>query len=226
MDPPISSLPRHLSRSSPETTLTARSATESREGTVEKFDIRDMTKGVDEALARTTNPHHRAILKNYRRHGLLEVSGLWQEILSPRMTVDEPYYRIMFHDRTEIYDGMEAVRGLYSGLAEMDPMLFGPIDEKVAVADWGFAAESKFDVYLPGSELAKIGYTVEDENALHRARIPVAFMWHYTADARLIGENVYQDWGTAQIEVADPSDLITIAEARERLAPLLQNEPA
>ena len=193
---------------------------------MEKFDIRDMTKGVDEALAVTTDPHHRAILKNYRRHGLLEVSGLWQEILSPAMTVDEPYYRIMFHDHTEVYDGMNAVRGLYSGLAAMDPMLFGPIEEKIAVADWGFAAESMFDVYLPGSELTSIGLAVEDEDALHRARIPVAFFWHYTRDARLIGENVYQDWGAAQIEVADPSDLMSIAEARKRLAPLLENEPA
>ncbi|MFC7401753.1 hypothetical protein [Citricoccus sp. GCM10030269] len=193
---------------------------------MEKFDIRDMTKGVDEALAATTDPHHRAILKNYRRHGLLEVSGLWQEILSPAMTVAEPSYRIMYHNRTEVYEGMDAVRGLYSGLAEMDPMLFGPIDEKIAVADWGFAAESKFDVYLPGSELANIGYDVEDSDTLHRARVPVAFIWHYTRDALLIGENVYQDWGAAQIEVADPADLITIGEARERLAPLLENEPA
>jgi hypothetical protein len=67
---------------------------------------------------------------------------------------------------------------------------------------------------------------VEDEDALHRARIPVAFFWHYTPDARLIGENVYQDWGAAQIEVADPADLMTIDEARERLAPLLEDEPA
>lgn len=184
-----------------------------------------MTKGVDAALAVTTNPHHRAILKNYRRHGLLEVSGRWQEILSPDMTVEEPIYRIMFHDRTVVYDGMEAVRGLYSGLADIEPMLFGPIDEKVSVADWGFASESQFDVYMPGAELAKIGYEVEDESAVYQARIPVAFIWHYTNDARLIGEHVYQDWGSAEIYPADIDSLPSAEQAREILAPLLERDP-
>ena len=36
------------------------------------------------------NPRHRAILKNYRRHGLLEVAGRYKELLAPDMTVEHP----------------------------------------------------------------------------------------------------------------------------------------
>lgn len=193
---------------------------------MKKFDIRDMTKGVDAALAVTTDPHHRAILKNYRRHGLLEVSGRWQEILTPEMIVDHPRYRIMRYYGTVVCDGMEQVRELYSRLSDMDKLrLAGPIDEKVMVCDWGFASESKFDYYLAGSELIKIGHHVDDETALYRVRVPVAFIWHYTADARLIGENVYGDWGCVEIRKSHESELTTAEEARRLLAPLLENEP-
>jgi len=38
------------------------------------------------------NPFHRAILKNYFRHLLLEISGYWDQILVPELTIDEPVY--------------------------------------------------------------------------------------------------------------------------------------
>jgi hypothetical protein len=36
-----------------------------------------MFDSVDEIIRATENPRHRAILLNYRRHGLLEVSQRW-----------------------------------------------------------------------------------------------------------------------------------------------------
>ena len=46
-------------------------------------------------LLRTVeDPRHRAILSNYRRHALLEVSGRYEEILTPAMTISNPVYRL------------------------------------------------------------------------------------------------------------------------------------
>ena len=47
-----------------------------------------MFAGLEKQLENVDNPRHRAILKNYRRHGLLEVAGRYQELLAPDMTVE------------------------------------------------------------------------------------------------------------------------------------------
>ena len=196
---------------------------------MEKFDVRRMTEGVDAALAVTTDPHQRAILKNYRRHGLLEVSGRWQEILVPEMIVDHPWYRIMFHDRTEIYDGMDAVAEMYRSYAESGATVFGPVGERVMVADWGFSSESTFHFFFPGAMVREMGLpaaaAVDDPDGLYTVAVPCAMVWPYTPDARRIGEHVYQDWRAAEVFPADPADMVTTAQAAELLAPLLENEP-
>jgi hypothetical protein len=43
-----------------------------------EWEITRITAATDELLRTTENPRHRAILSNYRRHALLEVSGLYE----------------------------------------------------------------------------------------------------------------------------------------------------
>ena len=86
-----------------------------------KHDIRKLTKGVDEALARTDNPLHRAILLNYRRHQILEVSGRYEEIFVPEMTVEEPEYVIFggFNKAGEVrLKGWDTIKNHYKGIVE------------------------------------------------------------------------------------------------------------
>ena len=59
-----------------------------------KYDIRQLTLAADTLLKTTTEPLHRKILNNYRRHAMLEVSGRYEEIFAPDMTVEEPFYRV------------------------------------------------------------------------------------------------------------------------------------
>ncbi|WP_406424342.1 hypothetical protein OH809_02790 [Streptomyces sp. NBC_00873] len=44
-----------------------------------RFDVTHWPINVEKYLARTEKPLHRAILKNYLRHLLLEVSGYWDQ---------------------------------------------------------------------------------------------------------------------------------------------------
>src|SRR5512140_1792720 len=111
------------------------------------FDVRDVAKMPDELLARTDNPRHRAILRNFRRHALLEVAGRWQEILTPQMMVDCPVYRINENGRSVHLSGLEAIAGFYKDIADRGLHVFGPIEEQMAVADWGLAIESLFGNY-------------------------------------------------------------------------------
>ena len=50
-----------------------------------QFDVTTFPRDVEQYLEHTENPFHRAILKNYFRHLLLEVFGYWDQILVPEL---------------------------------------------------------------------------------------------------------------------------------------------
>ena len=47
-----------------------------------KIDIRLLTKAANKLVPALTNPRHRAMIANYRKHAMLEVSGLYDELLA------------------------------------------------------------------------------------------------------------------------------------------------
>lgn len=113
---------------------------------------------IDRLLAKTHDEHHRAILRNYRRHVLLELAGRWPEILTPEMTVEHPVYRSVMGAQTTVYDGIDEVAGFYRGLSEAGMQVSSPVEERVAVADWGLATETHSLQVLPGRVLAAQGF--------------------------------------------------------------------
>jgi hypothetical protein len=187
-----------------------------------KLEITDITLAVDRLLEVTENPRHRQILENYRRHGLLEVSGRWPEIFAPEMSVEHPVYRLTEGGRTVVLDGREQVQEFYRGMADAGNLVMILEDEKLAVADWGFASESIFNHYTPGR---LIGEDVDDPDAWYLLRYRVAMVWHYDDGARMIGEHVYEETVGREILKLAPEDVVTREEAREILAPLIRPLP-
>lgn len=187
------------------------------------YDVRDTCTGVDRALAVEDNPRHRHILLNFRRHGLLEVSGLWEQILIPEMTVEEPRYRLMEGGRTHHFDGMAAVAGFYRDMTERGDNVFGALEEEVAVSDWGLFTEGVFAKVLPGSadELREDG---ADPDRYYQVSVITAFAWPYTG-GRLLGEHVYEDHNSRTVVEVPADTFVTPAQARERLAPFLAQTP-
>lgn len=185
-----------------------------------------MFDGVDELIRHTDHPLHKRILLNYRRHGLLEVSKRWKELLGPEMTVTEPSYLMNDHRSGFALTGREAVAGFYETLIKTGAIVLWPFEQVVAVADWGFASEAKFYHFMPGSMLAEQGDKVDDPGAMYLVRRNLAMFWHYTSDAKLIGENIYETAIGREIIKPAPEDVITPERARELLAPLLENPPA
>jgi hypothetical protein len=76
-----------------------------------EFDVTYLPLRIEELLGRTADPLHRAILKNYLRHALLEISGYWDRILVPELTVDEPVYRVAEGGAVHVLTGRVAVEG-------------------------------------------------------------------------------------------------------------------
>jgi hypothetical protein len=189
------------------------------------FDVRDVAKKPDELLAETDNPRHRAILQNFRRHALLEVAGRWREILTPQMMVDTPVYRINEGGCSLHLTGMGPIGEFYRDLTDQGLNVFGPIEENMAVADWGLAIESLFGNYIPGHVLAAQGEEIDDPAAHYQLTHYMASFWPYDENCRLLGEHIYEDTASRSIVKLQPDQVITPQRAAELLNPLIDTTP-
>lgn len=187
------------------------------------YDVRDTCAGVDRAIAVEGNPRRRHILHNFRRHGLLEVSGLWEQILIPEMTVEEPRYRLMEGGRTHHLDGMAAVATFYRDMIGRGDNVFGALEEEVAVSDWGLFTEGIFAKVLPG-HAPELREDDTDPDRFYQVSVITAFAWPY-AGGRLAGEHVYEDHNSRTVVEVPAETFVTPDQARTILAPLLELTP-
>lgn len=182
-----------------------------------------MFAGLEKQLESIDNPHHRAILKNYRRHGLLEVAGRYRELLAPDMTVEHPQYRLHEGGQSIVLDGMEQVTAFYESLMAANAIVMWVAEQDIAVADHGFSGEVVFNAFVPAPMLGDSAFADirpgDDAGEMYLLRRTLAFVWPYDERARLIGEHVYEDAASREITRPDPADIITADRAAELLAP-------
>jgi hypothetical protein len=190
---------------------------------VKILDVRDVSAAADALLAVVDNPRHRHLLKNFRRHALLEVSGLWPQILVKEMTVEHPSYRLMDGRRARILDGMTEVAGFYRDIEERGANVFGPLEEQLAVSDWGIFGEALAACVVPGTSELLADDGVEREKA-YQVSSYIAIAWPYRG-GRLAGEHVYEDANSRTVTEVDASAITTPSMARELLAPYLADSP-
>lgn len=176
---------------------------------------------VDELLARTTDPHHRRILLNFRQHVLLEVAGRHREFLTPDMMAAEPVYRLGEGRANIVLTGLEEIGRFYDEVRRAEALVLWTTGLKPAVADWGFAAEAWFHRQLPGRFLARGGTTVDDPDATYLVSCRAAFIWPYDEHGRLEGEHVYEDPGSVIMRKLAATEIIAAARAAELLAPVI-----
>ena len=174
--------------------------------------VYDCMNPTAELLERTTNPLHRAMLLNFWRHVHLEGSGQYDALAVPDMMVDEPVYRITWGASPAVIRGTEGVLAFYRSVGEA---VLWNSDDRLAVGDWGIADELTFHQLARGEDLRAIGYDVDDPEALYHTSSRQAFIWPYDSRARLIGENLYEDKTSLEIEEVDPEEAITPARVRE-----------
>lgn len=163
-------------------------------------------------LERTTNPLHRAMLLNFWRHVHLEGSGQYERIVAPDMMVDEPVYRVTWGANPAVIRGKDGVLAFYRSVGEA---VLWNSDDLLAVADWGICDELTFHQIARGADLRAVGYDVDGADTLYHAYSRQAFIWPYDSQARLIGENLYEDKTSLEIEEVSPDEAITPARVRE-----------
>ncbi|MCL6625366.1 hypothetical protein [Alicyclobacillus shizuokensis] len=183
--------------------------------------IYQCTEPVAKLLEVTDNPHHRAILENYRRHIHLEGSGQYELIVAPDMMVDEPVYRINWGVPTVIR-GKQGVIEFYRSAARY---VMWNSDDRIAVADWGLCDELTFHFLTTGHILEEFGVEVDDKDAYYHYTTRQAFVWPYDEQARLIGEHLYVDGTSAQVHKVDMEEVVTPERAAEIHLELLRRLP-
>jgi hypothetical protein len=186
------------------------------------FDVTFLPRKIEELLEITEKPLHRAIVRNYFRHALLEISGYWEDILVPELTIDEPVYRISERGVVHSLVGHEAVLGFYREVFETKQNVMAARATNMSVGDFGVITEAVFNHMTPGEILVgqDIGQEVDsDAHYLIQHNIMQNFV--YTSDAKLIGERVYDDPASYTYTKLAPADVVTPELAREQLAPFL-----
>jgi hypothetical protein len=163
-------------------------------------------------LERTAEPLHRAMLLNFWRHVHLEGAGEFEEIVAPDMMVDHPVYRVTWGANPAVIEGKDGVLAFYNSVGEA---VLWHSDDRLSVADWGVCDEITFHQLAAGSDLRAIGYEVDGADTLYHVSSRQAFIWPYDDQARLVGEHLYEDKTSLQIEEVDPAEAITPARVRD-----------
>jgi hypothetical protein len=184
-----------------------------------KIDITKRQPEVDEAIARTTNPRHLAIINNYVRHAHLEVCGWYEQLLEPDLMVEHPIYEI-YNAQGHIHlDGMAPVRNQYKKITESGATVIYHTDGQLLVNDDGFITEYMSHHFWPGQSLRAAGRDIDDPSATYLVSTPLVVAWPFDERLRVAGERAYS--GPSTIRKCDPAEVITVEEAREKLGPLI-----
>ncbi|MGW2449482.1 hypothetical protein, partial [Streptomyces sp. NPDC001675] len=158
------------------------------------FDVTHWPLQVEQYLRTTANPFHRAMLKNYYRHLLLELSGYWDQIIVPELTVDEPVYRVSDHATVAVLNGKEAVENFYREAYEARVNVMGARTMNMCVEDFGVTTEAYWTHVVPGQYLVTHGHDPDaDLDAHYLMNYNIFQIFAYTTDAKLIGER-FEGW--------------------------------
>jgi hypothetical protein len=185
------------------------------------FDVTYLPRKIEELLEETERPLQRAILKNYLRHAILEISGFWEQILVPELVVAEPAYRLSERGETHVLTGHDAVEGFYRQVFETGSNVMAARALNIAVGDFGVVTEAVWNHMTPGLLLRPNEVDSIDLNAIYLVSHYIIQNFAYTRDAKLIGERVYDDPASYSYTKLDPADVVTPELARKQLAPLL-----
>jgi len=186
----------------------------------DKFDVTHWPNEVEKYLEKTEKPLHRAILKNYLRHLLLEISGYWDQIIVPELTIEHPVYRVGEFGAVQVLEGKAEVEDFYRKTYEAGVNVMGARTMNMCVEDFGVTTEAFWTHVVPGEFLQDHDIDA-DPQAHYLMSYHIFQVFAYTTDALLIGERIYVDSASYTYEKLAAEDVVTPEQAREQLAPLL-----
>jgi hypothetical protein len=149
---------------------------------------------VEERIAKTDDPRHKAITRDFLSHLALEMTGDWQTVWG-KMMVDDPLYHMYMPalgiDKMTTYSGREQVGVFYAQIAQTMGVAheYGPIETSFVALDWGLVSFFTGTVLMEGEQMVQLGYDVDDRGTRYVVELPVLNRWYYDEEARLLGED-------------------------------------
>jgi hypothetical protein len=173
------------------------------------------------------NPFHELILKNFKIHYLLEVTGRADEMLSSKRMIDDPIYRLHEGEVSILLQGKEEVTTFYHAMRDNKENVLWLPEYDLQVSDWGFSGEVILKGFIPGTGLSALqrrNAASYDPATTYLLTRRMGFNFPSAPDGRLAGEFVYTDPSHLIVEALAPEDVITPEEMKELLTPMLQME--
>jgi hypothetical protein len=216
---------------------------------MKNLDITRLNVAVDRLLYVTDNPRHRFLLMAYARHRALEVAGRYEEIFAPEMMSPQAVYHITAAGNDVVLDGQQRIKSLYRMWAETNQSIFYVETEEISVSDHyvtsiGTAYQqvsgkslrankllNRLPKFLARRLLEKAldqqeHHADDNDMYLHKV-VGLQMIWPYDDRGRLIGEDVYEPLADqAELIKLDPKDVMSTAQARQLLSPLIRPLPS
>ena len=187
-----------------------------------KLDITTLMATADRMLLEVTDPLHRQMLENYRRHALSEVAGRWENIFEAGMLIEEPHYTLSFKGTGVDIKGRPALKQFYMTIGQPVILLQ---DEEIFLSGSTFTSVSISNHFVRGDVLATLGAKVNDPQGYYMRRKMGLTFWRFDYRGRLIGENGGEAGPIENVKISE-AEYITPEEAREKLTPLIRPLPA
>jgi hypothetical protein len=214
-----------------------------------KLDITQLNAAVDRLLEVTENPRHRFMLMAYARHRALEVAGRFEEIFAPDMMSPEVVYHINALGNDLVLTGQKQIKGLYRLWSETNQTIFYIESEEISVSDHYITSVATAYQQVSGKSLRankllnglpkfisrRLLERVLDQETHHAddndmylyKTVGTQMIWPYDSRARLVGEDVYEPLAhLASLTRLEPKDVMTTAQARALLNPLIRPLPS
>ena len=188
----------------------------------EKLDVIKFMECAENLLCTDLSPHQRRILLVYIQHATLEITGRWEEIFDPRLTVERPNYIFAAPKKLYQLDSLDAVKWFYNSLSTAGSSVRLLKNEEIYLTDKGFMSEAKYQIYMRGDTARLYGHDVNDDDGFYIESRWSIVNWQFDERARMIGERVYPA-PTADIQKIDKEAYWETAEVAEIMSEKIDN---
>lgn len=169
-------------------------------------DIRNSFERIEQDLLKRESAFERKALRNYLLHTLLAVVGRDKELFSHDTAVADPDY--VFYDTAQRIQGRDAIKAFHREQARRGASVCVPVDQRVAMGPWGFAAEQTLHHYLPDGKLQ---------------RAHSALVWRCDEAGRMKSLRTYPAARHEELQLTSPLDPAQLAAELSPLISRLQN---
>ena len=160
------------------------------------FGIEHTLAPLDQKIAETSNPRHRALLQNFREHLLAEIAGDVDAIMKTQHPEPQYHFYGAGVGDTGPKGGAE-VRQFYENIMAQGYNKLRYDIDRFIVDDRGLFHEGMMHIVFPADAIRAMGIEVADDAPHYVYSYRQSAIFHYDEDGVCTGEDTYSDGGVS-----------------------------